>query len=131
LGELAQPFVVAGRELHITASIGLVLASARHELPDDRLRSADMAMYRAKAQGKNRYAIFDAAMHVAAASRLNLEGDLRRALECAEFELLYQPVVNLASGTIVGLEALLRWNHPTQGLLAPGDFIPLAEETGL
>jgi diguanylate cyclase (GGDEF)-like protein/PAS domain S-box-containing protein len=131
LNELAQPFVVAGRELRITASIGLVLAGARQESPDDLLRYADMAMYRAKAQGKNRYAIFDAAMHVAAASRLDLEGDLRRALEQAEFELHYQPVVNLASGAAVGLEALLRWNHPTQGLLAPSEFIPLAEETGL
>jgi len=95
------------------------------------IRCADTAMYQAKDSGRNNFQFFTANMHAKAVARLSLEGDLRRAIERGQFVLHYQPVLNLASGRVVGAEALLRWNHPDRGLILPADFVPLAEETGL
>ncbi len=128
---LAAPVNVGGYDLFTTASLGIVLSSSAHEQPEHLLRSADMAMYRAKMSGRARFEIFDPAMHAAALIRLQLETDLRRAVERGEFELHYQPVVALASGKITGVEALLRWRHPQRGMIPPGAFIAEAEETGL
>ena len=128
---LSEPFRVGVHELVVTASIGLVLSSPAHETPGAYLRSADAAMYRAKSLGRARCEVSDDKMHARSLELLILEKDLRRALERQELVLHYQPVVLLGSRAIVGCEALLRWRHPTRGLLPPSDFIPLAEETGL
>jgi diguanylate cyclase (GGDEF)-like protein len=128
---LSAPVNVGGYDLFTTASLGIVLSSSAHEQPEHLLRSADMAMYRAKMSGRARFEIFDPAMHAAALIRLQLETDLRRAVERREFELHYQPVVHLASGTIAGVEALVRWRHPQRGMIQPDSFIAEAEETGL
>ena len=125
---LAAPIEVAGREVYIGASIGV--ASGRHGA-EDLLRHADVAMYRAKAQGKGRYAMFEEGMQAEVMERLELEADLQRAIDRGELEVFYQPIITLASGALAGHEALLRWRHPTRGLIAPGAFIPVAEETGL
>jgi EAL domain-containing protein (putative c-di-GMP-specific phosphodiesterase class I) len=111
--------------------MGIVTSSMSQEQPEQLLRSADMAMYRAKAAGRARYEMFDRAMHTDALAKLQLETDLRRAVEQGEFRLHYQPLISLRSGHITGLEALLRWEHPQRGLVQPSDFIPIAEETGL
>ena len=128
---LSFPINLAGAEVTTSASIGIVTSSMAHDQPEQILRSADMAMYRAKAAGRARYELFDRAMHTDALARLQLETDLRRAVENAEFRLMYQPVVSLRTGRITGFEALVRWEHPHQGLVQPADFIPVAEETGL
>ena len=128
---LAAPVNVGGYDLFTTASLGIVLSSSAHEQPEHLLRSADMAMYRAKMSGRARFEIFDPAMHAAALIRLQLETDLRRAVERKEFELHYQPVVELATGVITGVEALIRWRHPQRGMIQPSAFITAAEETGL
>jgi diguanylate cyclase (GGDEF)-like protein len=128
---LSAPVNVGGYDLFTTASLGIVLSSSAHEQPEHLLRSADMAMYRAKMSGRARFEIFDPAMHAAALIRLQLETDLRRAVERREFELHYQPVVDLASGTIASVEALVRWRHPQRGMIQPASFISEAEETGL
>jgi diguanylate cyclase (GGDEF)-like protein len=128
---LSAPVNVGGYDLFTTASLGIVLSSSAHEQPEHLLRSADMAMYRAKLSGRARFEIFDPAMHAAALIRLQLETDLRRAVERREFELHYQPVVELESGTIAGVEALVRWRHPQRGMIEPASFIAEAEETGL
>ncbi|MEO5904396.1 MAG: EAL domain-containing protein [Gemmatimonadaceae bacterium] len=128
---LSFPVNLAGAEVVTSASMGIVTSSMAHDQPEQLLRSADMAMYRAKAAGRARYEMFDRTMHTDALERLQLETDLRRAVELGEFCLHYQPLVSLRSGRITGLEALVRWNHPTRGLVHPGDFIPIAEETGL
>ena len=117
------------RMITIAASIGI--AYGVDATPDDLLRDADIALYRAKRDGKNRYAIFAAPMHLAAAARLELENDLTGALQRGEFFVLYQPIVDLASLEPRGVEALLRWRHPSRGILGPDDFIPLLEERGL
>ena len=122
---------LAGAEVTTSASMGIVTSSMMHDQPEQLLRSADMAMYRAKAAGRARYEMFDRAMHTDALERLQLETDLRRAVELGEFTLHYQPLVSLRSGQITGLEALVRWKHPERGLVHPADFIPVAEETGL
>ena len=114
-----------------SVSIGIALSNSAYEQPEEILRDADTAMYRAKSLGKARYEVFDADMRASVMARLQLETDLRRALERGEFRNFYQPIVALASGEIAGFEALLRWQHPTRGLLGPGEFIPVAEETGL
>ena len=128
---LSFPINLAGAEVTTSASMGIVTSTMSHEQPEQLLRSADMAMYRAKAAGRARYEMFDRAMHSDALARLQLETDLRRAVELGEFRLHYQPLVSLRTGHVTGLEALLRWEHPVRGLVQPGDFIPVAEETGL
>lgn len=128
---LSFPINLAGAEVTTSASMGIVTSSMSHDQPEQLLRSADMAMYRAKAAGRARYEMFDRAMHTDALERLRLETDLRRAVEQGEFLLHYQPVVSLRTGRVTGLEALIRWQHPERGLVHPVDFIPIAEETGL
>jgi diguanylate cyclase (GGDEF)-like protein/PAS domain S-box-containing protein len=130
--ELALPFELNGQEVFITASIGIALSSTvDYEHPEELLRDADTAMYRAKALGRARYQLFNSDMYANALAKLQLETDLRRAIERFEFRVYYQPIVSLTSGSILGFEALLRWQHPERGLLNPADFISLAEETGL
>jgi len=128
---LAPPFILGGKEVFTSVSIGIALSSSAYENPDDMLRDADTAMYRAKSLGKARYEVFDADMRASLVARLQLETDLRHALERGEFRNFYQPIVALDSGRIVGFEALLRWQHPTRGLVGPDQFIMVAEETGL
>src|SRR6266446_368098 len=128
---LAAPFILGGKEVFTSVSIGIALSNSAYEQPEDILRDADTAMYRAKSLGKARYEVFDADMRASVLARLQLETDLRRALERGEFRNFYQPIVTLVSGEIAGFEALLRWQHPTRGLLGPIEFIPVAEETGL
>ena len=128
---LSAPSILDGHEVYTSASIGIALISRAHESPDDVLRDADTAMYRAKAAGKARHAIFDAEMHAVGKNMLQLESDLRHALNNREFYTLYQPIVALNSGRIVGFETFLRWQHPTRGLVPPSEFVGIAEETGL
>ncbi|TNJ33093.1 GGDEF domain-containing protein [Arenimonas terrae] len=130
ISSLAEPMRIAGKELYTSASIGIALVDGRYRSPEELLRDADVAMYRAKATGRQRYALFDEHLHEAALKLLELEGDLRRALQRQEFEPHYQPIISLADGGLVGFEALMRWHHPVRGLSAPGDFIGIAEETG-
>jgi diguanylate cyclase (GGDEF)-like protein len=129
--ELTQPFVLDKNSAFATASIGIALSSSGYDRPEDILRDADTAMYRAKENGKARYEVFDHGMHARAVSRLQLESDLRHAIEQKEFCVYYQPIVSLQTGRLAGFEALVRWNHPRRGLVLPADFIPVAEETGL
>ncbi len=124
---LAAPVVLEGKRLHLRASIGI----ASTDTGDDLLRNADLAMYAAKATGTNRYAVFTADMHINAVARLDRREQLERAIENEELVLHYQPIVDLDLGRVAGFEALVRWQHPERGLLGPGEFIPLAEETGL
>jgi diguanylate cyclase (GGDEF)-like protein len=128
---LALPVNLKGQKVFTTASIGIALSGMGYDQPADFLRNADTAMYRAKMLGKARYEIFDSSMHTQAVARWRLEADLRQAIERREFCVHYQPLVSLAGGQIVGVEALLRWRHSQRGLLSPAEFIPLAEETGL
>jgi predicted signal transduction protein with EAL and GGDEF domain len=128
--EFRAPFAIDRRELYIKASIGISLKDARTKSPEDLLRGADTAMYRAKDEGID-YKMFDEAMHARAVNRLELENDLRRAIEREEFVVHYQPIVNLQTGGLWGLEALVRWDHPERGLLNPDEFVPVAEESGL
>ncbi|MBD1849192.1 EAL domain-containing protein [Leptolyngbya sp. FACHB-711] len=129
--ELAQSFDLEGHEVYTAASIGIAFSTVGYERPEDLLRDADTAMYRAKAQGRGRYEIFQPGMHTNAMALLQLETDLRRAIERQELCLHYQPIVSLRTCQIVGVEALVRWHHPQRGLISPSEFIPLAEETGL
>ncbi|MGB8508999.1 MAG: bifunctional diguanylate cyclase/phosphodiesterase [Pyrinomonadaceae bacterium] len=129
--ELMRPFFLNGHEVYTAASIGITLSNHSYDHPEGVLRDADTAMYRAKEKGKGRYELFDAGMHADAMSRLQLENDLRRAIERHEFEVYYQPIVALATGRIAGFEALVRWHHPERGMVPPSEFIPLAEETRL
>ena len=131
IASLAEPFHVDGRELHTGASVGITLYPFDELSVEGLLRNADIAMYRAKQQGGNGYQFYATDMTAKAHERLVLENDLRHALSHDEFRLHYQPIVNLRTGRAVALEALLRWQHPTRGLVPPLDFIPLAEETGL
>jgi predicted signal transduction protein with EAL and GGDEF domain len=128
---VAAPITLDGQEIFITASVGIAVSGAVQCAGDDLLRDADIAMYRAKATGGDRCAIFDATMHGNAIERLQLESDLRRAIDRLEFRLQYQPIVSLRDHRIVGFEALIRWQHPEQGLLAPSVFLKVAEDTGL
>jgi diguanylate cyclase (GGDEF)-like protein/PAS domain S-box-containing protein len=128
---LAAPFMLEGHELFVTPSIGIALGGAGVEDPDELLRKADTAMYRAKERGGARCEVYDRAMHARALSRLRVETELRRGLDRGELCALYQPIVAVADGRVVGFEALARWRHPEQGLLAPGSFLDVAEETGL
>jgi diguanylate cyclase (GGDEF)-like protein/PAS domain S-box-containing protein len=131
LRELSLTFHVSGQDVFTSASIGIALSTTGYQRPEDVLRDADLAMYRAKATGKARYEVFDLALHARAVALLQLETDLRRALEREEFRIFYQPVVCLESGRMRGLEALVRWQHPQRGLVMPEEFVPVAEETGL
>jgi diguanylate cyclase (GGDEF)-like protein len=128
---IAAPIETSDGEVYTSASIGIVLSSSGLTTPAKMLQEAGIAMSRAKHAGRNRYEMFDSAMHARALARLRMETDLRHAVERSEFELYYQPLVTLESGRITELEALLRWRHPQRGLIPPLDFIPLAEETGL
>lgn len=129
--ELQLPFVISEQEMFTTASIGIALSTVGYERPEDLLRDADIAMYRAKVLGKARYEIFNTDMHTQAVARLQLENALRRGVERQEFQLYYQPVVSLKVGRITDFEALVRWQHPKRGLLPPEDFLAVVEETGL
>jgi diguanylate cyclase (GGDEF)-like protein/PAS domain S-box-containing protein len=128
---LCQPFHVASHELFTSASIGIAVGADGYREPDEILRDADIAMYRAKLDGVGRHQLFDPAMHQRAVAQLRLETDLKRALERDELRVHYQPIVALGSGELEGFEALLRWLHPERGVVMPDDFIPVAEETGL
>ncbi len=128
---LGDPFVIAGEEIVIGASIGLVIHPTDGDDVDNLLKKADIAMYRAKAEGRNAYRAFSPEMMAAAQGGIALEAELRRALLNQEFELFYQPQIDLRSSRIIGAEALIRWRHPTKGLVRPLDFLPFAEEMGL
>ena len=129
--DLNMPFNISGQEVFTSASIGIALSGSAYERPDDLLRDADIAMYRAKALGKARYEVFDAEMHARAVTQLQLETDLRRALDREEFRIHYQPVFSLLTGHVIGFEALVRWHHPQRGVVLPEEFVTAAEETGL
>ena len=128
---LTFPFEIDEYELFTTASIGIALSSVGYDKPEDIMRDADLTMYSAKEHGKARYEVFDNSLRDRALQRLELETDLRRAVERQEFEVYYQPITSLQLGILSGFEALVRWNHPTKGQIQPGDFIPICEETGL
>ena len=128
---IKRPFAVRGTEVFTTASIGIAPAAAHYTRAEEVLRDADIAMYRAKSLGKSRHELFHAGMHASAVALLELESDLRRAAERDELRLHYQPIVDLASGALIGFEALLRWEHPQRGLVYPDQFVGVAEETGL
>jgi len=125
------PFALDGREVFTTASIGIAVSSGQHGRPEELVRDADIAMYRAKAEERGSWVMFDPSMHESTIELLELENDLRRALERHEFRMFYQPIVHLETGTLASLEALIRWAHPTRGLVPPTSFIPIAEENGL
>ena len=129
--ELSEPFVLHGQEVFSSVSLGIALSSSHYERPDEMLRDADTAMYRAKANGRSRHQVFDVDMHQRAVSLLRLETDLRRAIERKELVAYYQPIIDLEKKALRGFEALARWRHPTRGLILPDIFIPVAEETGL
>jgi diguanylate cyclase (GGDEF)-like protein len=130
---LGAPFVVQGMTYYISASIGLAFASGedRHATAEILVRDADTAMYQAKDAGRDAVAVFDESMRARVAERVELEHDLRDALANHQLHLVYQPIVHLPSGTVAGLEALVRWSHPRYGVISPGKFIVLAEESGL
>ncbi|AUB39253.1 CheY chemotaxis protein or a CheY-like REC [Nostoc flagelliforme CCNUN1] len=128
---LTSAFQLSGYEVFTTVSIGIALNKGNYNLPEEILRDADIAMYRAKTLGKARHEIFDSSMYRQVTELLELEMDLRRAVERQEFQVYYQPIVLLETYKIIGFEALVRWQHPQQGLVPPDNFIPLAEETGL
>ena len=128
---LSGPMTIGASEVFTSASIGIALSGRTDDPSQNLLRSADLAMYRAKEHGRCRFEVFDPAMHIAAMERLHLEMDLRRALERDQLVLHYQPVVSLTTGNLVAVEALIRWEHPERGLIPPLEFIPIAERTGM
>jgi diguanylate cyclase (GGDEF)-like protein len=128
---LRQPVRLGEREIFVSASVGVALSRPGKDGPESLLRNADMAMYQAKANGKARHAVFDQSMEARALARLELETDLRHALERDELRVYYQPITALADGHIAEMEALIRWEHPVRGMISPDEFIPIAEETGL
>jgi diguanylate cyclase (GGDEF)-like protein/PAS domain S-box-containing protein len=129
VANLARPIDLSGRSIYVGASVGVAIASAAYEKAEDVMRDADIAMRQAKSAGGGRYAVFDSTMHAQAERRLELTSDLRSALERNEFRLLYQPIVDLSTGELVACEALIRWDHPKNGLMSPNEFMPLAEQT--
>jgi diguanylate cyclase (GGDEF)-like protein/PAS domain S-box-containing protein len=131
LERMREPFELDGHQVSLSASIGIALSHADTDEPDDLLRAADTALYEAKANGKGRHETYQPVMNARVWRRMELESDLRRAISAHEFVLHYQPIVELDGGHIREVEALVRWRHPDRGLLAPGEFIPLAEQTGL
>ena len=132
---MSSPFEYQGQEFYSSLSVGSTFSSLGYERPDDMMRDADTALYQAKARGRGRHVPFDKSMHAEARAKLQLEADLRRAIERREFRILYQPLIALGMGNqqgrLAGFEALVRWHHPTRGVLAPAQFLPAAEETGL
>lgn len=128
---LVLPFIVSGHELFTSASIGITLSRQKYDQPEDLLRDADTAMYKAKTLGKARYQLFTPSLHLDAVSLLQLETDLQRAIKHQQFRLDYQPIVLLENLRLIGFEALLRWQHPQQGIILPAEFIEVAEETDL
>lgn len=128
---IVEPILVDDREIFTSMSTGIAFYSADYHGPDEILRDADTAMYRAKKSGTNRYAEFDASMHAHALTLMKVQGELKQALTRDELVLCYQPIVDLGTGKVSGFEALVRWNHPQRGLLPPGDFLPVAEEAEL
>ena len=129
--QLTPPFSLRGHDVTVSASIGIAVVDRPYDRPEDVVRDADAAMYRAKSSGKARYAIFDDRLHTEALARLKLENDLRRAVDQKEFVLVYEPIVTADTRGLIGFEALIRWRHPERGLIPPGAFISVAEETGL
>jgi predicted signal transduction protein with EAL and GGDEF domain len=128
---VGEPFKLGLHDVFTTTSIGIAISTSGYTSADDMVRDADIAMYRAKLLGKARAVVFDQEMHAHVMRRLQTENELRRALEREEFDVFYQPLVSLQNGRICGFEALLRWNHPERGLVPPGEFLHIAEETGL
>ena len=128
---LETPFVIGAGEVTVQASVGLAVGWPGRDSADELLMHADLAMYMAKRSGKGRVALYEPSMHDEAVRRLEIVADLRRGLAAGQFEVYYQPIVNVANGTVAGAEALVRWHHPTRGLVSPVDFIPVAESTGL
>jgi len=128
---LSEPFEVLGHQVLIGTSVGIATAPIDGKEPDQLLRNADMALYRAKAQGRGNYHFFQPEMDAQLQARHSLEQDLRKALIAEQFELHYQPLIDLAGDEVTGFEALLRWNHPERGMIGPDDFIPIAEEIGM
>ena len=126
-----EPMYIQGKELFISPSIGIAISHERHQEPDEILRDSDIALYRSKELGRNRFTFFDDALHQSALNTLIIEGDLRRALTRNELFPFYQPLINLTSGKVLGFEALMRWKHPHRGLLLPSHFSDVAKETGL
>lgn len=131
LEDMRAPFVIEGREIYSTVSIGIICCTGYCGSAEEVLRDADLTMYRAKSNGKARYEVFDNALHEQTIKLLTMETELRRALARGEFELHYQPIVDVDTGSVMCLEALIRWKHPERGYTPPLDFIPLAEENGL
>ncbi|MDQ1522021.1 MAG: hypothetical protein QOI55_3094, partial [Actinomycetota bacterium] len=131
LEAMRRPFALAGREFFVTASIGLAMSTSPNDTPESMTRDADAAMYVAKGRGRNRLEVFDETIRVRVVRHLEMESDLHRALERGELRLVYQPAYELETDRIVGVEALVRWDHPKRGLVLPGEFIGVAEETGL
>lgn len=127
----SEPVMLEGHEVYVTASIGISISPADGETPEVLLKQADIAMYRAKQQGKNNYQLYSPSMNTKAMVRLTLESAMRHALERDEFQLYYQPLLDFETNQITGAEALVRWCHPEMGIISPADFLPLAEETGL
>jgi diguanylate cyclase (GGDEF)-like protein/PAS domain S-box-containing protein len=131
LGALRAPFEIAGKQVHIGASLGAAMSGADTRDGEVLLRNADVAMYTAKSRGKGRLELYEDSMHAAAVTRLELKADLERALERGEMRVRYQPIFRLDDGSLDGFETLVRWRHPDRGEVGPGEFVPLAEETGL
>ena len=128
---MAEPFVLRGTEVHTSVSLGIAIGADRHNTSDELIQDADAAMYRAKSSGKAAHAVFDEHLFEHQVQRLRLENELRKALELGQFRVVYEPIVDLKSHSLIALEALLRWAHPTRGLLPPADFLRVAEEAGL
>jgi EAL domain-containing protein (putative c-di-GMP-specific phosphodiesterase class I) len=128
---MAEAIEIGGRLLHVSVSIGIAVSRPDHQSVDQLLHDADTALYRAKAAGRRRFVLFDEALHASALNVLDLEQQMRGALETGQFVPYFQPIVRLADGSVTGYEALVRWRHPERGLLGPDAFLPAAEETGL
>ena len=131
LNNLSKTMTIGTRSIYLGASIGIAIGSSSYERAEDVMRDAEIAMQHAKSSGGSRYALFDSKMHARAQKRLALVTDMRQAIELNQFRLLYQPIVSIHDGAPVGCEALIRWDHPTEGVINPPEFIPLAEQTGL
>jgi diguanylate cyclase (GGDEF)-like protein len=131
INAISTPFLIDGQEIHSSICIGIAMAPEHGTTGDQLMKCADLALYRAKAQGRNTWRFFDPGMDLEIQARRSLEVDLHRALTAGEFHIAYQPLVNLATKAVVGMEALVRWTHPERGPISPAEFIPIAEETGL